>query len=630
MTLFFYLDGIDVSSRVRLGSITGLTTLADHGEVGTGSLILDDPDGSLAYNGWWPFWVDETDCASQPRIWTGYIGARSISRGQPSHQTGPSRVYDMDLMDLNCLLGLKVARGSNATRAYETEAERMSWLINQSQCLVGLVYDNGAVETSTSQKYDEADFRGRYAGEVLASMSTSGKNFYVYRDHTAAEPSLFYAVPSNSPLTSTLRISNVLSDYDATSTFLPYRDATLRREPFETYSGIYLTWRGGAVYQTDASTASNYIARDAAIYSDRIGRLETAQYEAARYLTIHDHEQDRIAVTVLIPSSKVGLIEAGQRISVRFTHLPGYEDFTWTRIVGCNTRLFPNDEEQYELQLDLAVGLGGSGPGGGPPVGPWEPGDCVPGETDVLLAATVTAFSVGGVTSPANPSYVNDGNDATGSLTANSVAGGGSFAHGWQADLGSAKTLTSFALYGEDGLELDVTSGSGSAMTHTTGGAYGRTYTYLVAYSDDGSSFTSVVYDWEGSGGADTNVTISGLLGFGAHRYWRFGWSWTQAGLSFYVGVNPVNTWTAYECVADDTPPPPGTWVFRDVPTPTPDGSTVTFTTTYPFIDGSLEVFVDRLDQTPAVLSYDGAARTFTLGFAPQTGELVECNYQAR
>ena len=116
----------------------------------------------------------------------------------------------------------------------------------------------------------------------------------------------------------------------------------------------------------------------------------------------------------------------------------------------------------------------------------------------------------------------------------------------------------------------------------------------------------------------------------GAHRYWRWQRKYTITGLTF-LKAHSLYGWYLYECVADDpTPPPSGVWVFRDVPTPTPDGTTTTFTTTYPFIDGSLEVFVDRLDQTPAVLSYDGAARTFTLGFAPQVGELVECNYQSR
>jgi hypothetical protein len=72
------------------------------------------------------------------------------------------------------------------------------------------------------------------------------------------------------------------------------------------------------------------------------------------------------------------------------------------------------------------------------------------------------------------------------------------------------------------------------------------------------------------------------------------------------------------ECttVGDPVAPTPGQRVLREIPTPTPDGSTTTFSTAFPFADGSLKVYVDRLDQTAAVTSYDGAAGTFTLGFA--------------
>jgi hypothetical protein len=73
-----------------------------------------------------------------------------------------------------------------------------------------------------------------------------------------------------------------------------------------------------------------------------------------------------------------------------------------------------------------------------------------------------------------------------------------------------------------------------------------------------------------------------------------------------------------------------GQRVLGEIPTPTPGGSTTTFSTAFPFPDGSLKVYVDRLDQTAAVTSYDGAAGTFTLGFAQGRASWLKVDYQGR
>jgi hypothetical protein len=53
-------------------------------------------------------------------------------------------------------------------------------------------------------------------------------------------------------------------------------------------------------------------------------------------------------------------------------------------------------------------------------------------------------------------------------------------------------------------------------------------------------------------------------------------------------------------------------------------------TTAFPFADNSLVVWVDATDQTAAITAQDGAAGTFTLGFTPYRGELVQVHYVAR
>lgn len=60
------------------------------------------------------------------------------------------------------------------------------------------------------------------------------------------------------------------------------------------------------------------------------------------------------------------------------------------------------------------------------------------------------------------------------------------------------------------------------------------------------------------------------------------------------------------------------------------DGTTRDFRTAQPFVDGSLTVYVDGIDQTGALASQDGAAGTFGVRFAPSRGEQVEAGYQRR
>jgi hypothetical protein len=64
--------------------------------------------------------------------------------------------------------------------------------------------------------------------------------------------------------------------------------------------------------------------------------------------------------------------------------------------------------------------------------------------------------------------------------------------------------------------------------------------------------------------------------------------------------------------------------------TPASDGLVTTFTTLHPFADGSLHVYIDHVDETAAVTSYDGACGDFTLNFAPRSWETVLVSYQGR
>ena len=85
-----------------------------------------------------------------------------------------------------------------------------------------------------------------------------------------------------------------------------------------------------------------------------------------------------------------------------------------------------------------------------------------------------------------------------------------------------------------------------------------------------------------------------------------------------------------FVCSGSSDPPPTGQWIYNETPTPAPGGGRVTFSTAWPFADGSLHVWVDQVDQTAAIVSFDGAAGTFTLAFDPRSDEAITVSYQGR
>jgi hypothetical protein len=92
-----------------------------------------------------------------------------------------------------------------------------------------------------------------------------------------------------------------------------------------------------------------------------------------------------------------------------------------------------------------------------------------------------------------------------------------------------------------------------------------------------------------------------------------------------------TNEWSlatlAVWCSGDD-PPSTGQWVYNEIPTPAPDGTTTTFSTRWPFADGSLQLSADGTSQP--VSSYDGVAGTFETNFAPTVGMQLWVRYQGR
>ena len=202
--------------------------------------------------------------------------------------------------------------------------------------MAGVVHDNGAI-AANSWTYEATDFRGQTALDVLESIVSAsgelGRVFFVYWDHAAGEPSLFYASPNAVLNTSTLRISNVLADVDDSTTFAPYVGSDLDAKGEAIFDGVYVNWTGGTTYLQRPSTFTTFgVHVDGEFTWDRITNSTYALAHANTFLDRHAGQVDTINCTVRLPRDKVNFIDAGMRIEVKFEHIPGFTSWTFTRV----------------------------------------------------------------------------------------------------------------------------------------------------------------------------------------------------------------------------------------------------------------------------------------------------------
>ena len=671
MTQFVYYAGVDLgNTTIRFEDGLANVSQAGDGSIAVAGVKIDDPTGALTFTEWQPFIVDETACTPR-RMFTGYLTNKRTSRGPYNLAAG--RIYEFDLVDLNGLVHVQLLRGATAKRPRETGNARLAWLMG-SVGLSGIVYDNGFVG-SIVDYFDEADYTNRYPDEVLndlcvSSVSEVGRIFFVYWDHATSRASLFLDIPTAAVKDSTLRISNVRADVDDAVTFAPSENSELTAAAEDIYCGVAFTTRLGTIYAHNSTTHATYFGngfhRESSFETDRIGSADTANRHAIGYLGNHAGAVNTIAVTVRLPASKVNLIEAGQRVSVKFSHLAGYTSFTWTRVSRRTITLTPGTNDSYDVALELSVkGLNGA-PAGNPgnfPHVPTTPSivQQVSGASTIVMPGAITAGNtlVLSITNLAPGGGFFDYTAQGYTLGPLAVAGGGRGTVYKIAGSSESQTLGMGAnvrgtWYEIPGTWVPGTYDANSAVTATgngivmTGGPHTVAASSIVFAIGDigtGGAFNSALplSFTPGSGmteDADMGTITPNL--WTGHAFPAAG-SWTSQTTNS-ANVPSPNTpgylyaedvpWTMHSVEFVGTTssgnPAAGTWVYDEVPTPVADGTTTTFTLRYTFADGSLLVKVDRLDQTLAVTSYDGVAKTFTLGFAPKAGEKIEVTYQGR
>jgi hypothetical protein len=368
---------VDVTPAVRLGSITGLVGEAELGAVGEGNIVLDDPLSTVGYLsdgivGLKQLYINETACPSgNQRLWTGYIGDRRYHRGQgDSLITGVARKIDVTLVDLNSFLSFRVFAPtaddptSDFVRPAETDLERVDALLTTVDFLSTTLFDIGYIPTTGGVDLDANDYTGQRPADVLNDCAqASGRNFWVGYDETGNQLFLWYDrwnTDGSATLAydSALRLTNVLSEHDGSTTFAIQADAVEVLDPSRVVSAVYLPFDNetdSPAYRTFASTANTFAWRDSIAPSVQVKTLTKANALANRYLSENSTEDARISCTVQLPSAKVTGIHEGMRLQVHFSHLPLVnEDFTWTRVLQRTIRQDVETSLYYWLDLELS------------------------------------------------------------------------------------------------------------------------------------------------------------------------------------------------------------------------------------------------------------------------------------
>jgi hypothetical protein len=685
MSLFVYLNGSDIgSTRVRLRAngeegVTGLSSAAD-GTGSQGGIVFDDPIGNMTVTGWMPITVDEPLCTTAPRLFTGYVADRTYRRSPEKFRTAAAREIDTTINDQNALLSLRLIYNQDGKRPAETDIQRIDWLLGS--IYLPDVFDLGLVDRSQPHPLQEADYRGQYPADVLSDITGQIRRIaFAIWNQSAHKVELFYDLPDATTYTSTLTVSNVLSDVtrdasgNVTGTcYPPSIDGELVRDPSEVYSKIRYTYRNGTIIGNNLTTQSTFFPpplgyRGLQVTSDRVGLESTARSHAQDILTRDSVEADSLTFTVQLPASKVGLVDAGMRIGVRFSHLPGYDPQVFTRIQSRNYQQAEGNPDLYDVTLVCSTQATGPGGGGG------DPG-VFPAPTPSCDASAVTLVQWAGPATSAAPTITLPTAPIEGNLLiyaqidrttpsptppppdagtwtfirAESTGGGGVSVGlhykiveagdpaAWLCTgLGTNDYGRIFEFAGVSTLDTDngaVCGLSADQLTTLTPTA-GKV---ALLFSIAGTNFAS------GTGGLTMTPATGMTLIVPATPSTPQGPP--SVGINYQVVPSTSATYTvgstgdtsgfettvvvaaAFVCDASAiaNPPMPGQWVYGETVSMVGDVGT----TLYPYADGSLTVWVDNVDQTAAVVSYNGAVGTFRLAFIPRASEVVVVNYQGR
>lgn len=350
-------DVVDISDRIRRGG-TGMTTNAEEGSVAVSSIEVDDPEGDLEIANLHGIYGFETIApTNQKCFYRGFVGDWSLGRG-PMKRVGRQRRYVVEAGDQNSILSRRIFRptDTSANRPAETDAARIAWLLGTPQ--MTHIEDDTYVNTAGAVALDKSDFRKQTPFDVLNDMSAqSGKNFWVMFQESGGSGGgtfgLWYDFDYSEAYRTDLRISNYPGDEDA-DTYYPFLDAELKRISQRIYSGMALDYDGGSVFVERDATGDAYQYRDTTAYAPNVKTSTKATARATRMLNSIATPEDRITCTIQVCRADVNRLREGHGVECRFSHLTGYEDWTWMRVLNRTVSDIATDDF-YTIKVEMSA-----------------------------------------------------------------------------------------------------------------------------------------------------------------------------------------------------------------------------------------------------------------------------------
>jgi hypothetical protein len=348
----------EITDHVRLYEYE-TTMQAEEGSHGSSMVPVDDPNAELTIGGHRLFYSMESSATGSNAVtYVGYTADRDVHRGPYKNDVG--RVWDVNLVDINSVLSRRILTASSANRPAETDVARMQWLFGTEEAdIIDNVTD--LFDATGGVAMDAVDYRGQTVEDVANDCANaSGKNYAVINQGTfAGNFYLVYMFADSELFSSPVRLSNYLPDLDDPLTFAISEDTKLNRDPSRVYSGVYLPYDGGtnaAVYEQSVATANTFAlkGRDVQMDGRNIKTQAKATARALRYLTELDIEEDRITTSFQVPAAQVNFLWPWMRVQFRATHLPGYEDFVWLRVLKRTVK--QDSELTYWVTVELSTG----------------------------------------------------------------------------------------------------------------------------------------------------------------------------------------------------------------------------------------------------------------------------------
>jgi len=362
MALVYSIDGVPITQNVAPSGIE-ITHRAD-GDQSFGGIPIEDPAGALTIVGHRLFTVEEDEC-SQPRLFTGFTMQRDMGRAAEEGLLAGAdpRLIDLSVVDMNAALAFRQITGADGNRGVETWAARLDWIL-ASDYLSEFIPNNQDWIVTNTTSMEAADYRDAYANAVLDDLvdrSGGAYTYYVFWDPGGSGGGgvrLFFDNDVETIGACDLSISNVESDVDGIDVFAPTTTSKLAREPDQTFSGVTVTYDRGTkkLYRHRPSTALAYVYRDTTISRPYTRGLATATAQAEKFLDKHEVETDRITCSIQVPAASVGLIQAGQSIQARFSHLGApyaAAGGATMRIVSCSPKPTDDTGYWYDVALEL-------------------------------------------------------------------------------------------------------------------------------------------------------------------------------------------------------------------------------------------------------------------------------------